>query len=91
MDNEEENKFFAVVDLKAFNINNKITVEKADKSNELNQHRFVNQTQELQRSPVKLSVKEFLRYPVKCFEWKTVAVARFCSFSKLRQSFKALC
>ena len=34
-----------------------VTVEKADRSNEVNKHRFVNKIQELQRSPVKLSVK----------------------------------
>ena len=64
MDSDEENKFFAAVDLKAFNLTDKITVEKADKSTKVNEHIFVNETQELQRSPSQLSVKDLLRYPV---------------------------
>ena len=46
----------------------------------------MNKTQELQRSPVKLSVKGLFRYPVKCFELKTSAVARSCNYYKLRKS-----
>ena len=53
---------------------------------EVNKHRFVNKTQELQSSPVKLSVKGLFRYPVKCFEWKTSAVVRSSNYYKLRKS-----
>ena len=35
---------------------------------------------------LKLSVKGLLRYSVKCFEWKTSAVARSSSSFKLRKS-----
>lgn len=44
------------VDLEAVNVTDKvdkITVEKADRSTEVNKDRFLNQTQELQSSPVK--------------------------------------
>ena len=46
----------------------------------------MSKTQELQRSPIKLSVKGLFRYPVKCFEWKTSGVARSCNYHKLRKS-----
>ena len=88
LDNEEQNEFFAAVDLKAVNVTDKVgkvTNDKAEKSTQVNKHRFVNQTPELRRSPVKLSVKGLLRYPVKCFKWKTSAVARSCSYYKLRK------
>ena len=71
LDNEEENEFFAAVDLGNVNVSDKVytvTVEKANRSTEVNKHRFVKKTQELQHSPVKLSVKGLFRYPVKCFE-----------------------
>ena len=82
LDHEEEKQFLAAVDLMAVNVTDKVdtvTVEKANKSTEVNKHRFVNQTQEL-------SVKGLLECPVKCFEWKTSAVARSCSCYKLRKS-----
>ena len=47
MDNEEENEFLAVVDLVNVNVTDKVdtaTVEKADRSTELNKHRFVNKS-----------------------------------------------
>ena len=50
LENEEENEFLAAVDLEAVNVTDKVdkaTVEKADRSNEVNKHRFVNQTPEL--------------------------------------------
>ena len=71
LDNEEENEFLAALELENVNVTDKVvtgTVEKADTSTEVNKQRFVNETQELQRSPVKLSVKGLFRYPVKCFE-----------------------
>ena len=71
LDNEEENEFFAAADLGNVNVSDKVytvTVEKANRSTEINKHRFVKKTQELQRSPVKLPVKGLFRYPVKCFE-----------------------
>ena len=46
----------------------------------------MNKTQELQRSPVRLSVKGLFRYPVKCFEWNTSAVAQSTNDYKLRKS-----
>ena len=64
LDNEEEKQFLPAVDLMAVNVTDKVdkvTVEKANKSTEVNKHRFVNQTQEL-------SVKGLLGCPVKCFE-----------------------
>ena len=56
---EEENELLAAVNLEAVNVTDKIdkvVVEKADRSTEVNKHRFVNLTSELQRSLVKLSV-----------------------------------
>ena len=64
-------KFLAAVDLENVNVPKKVdtvTVEKAERSIEVNKHRFVNKSQELQRSPVKLSVKGLFRYPVKRFK-----------------------
>ena len=83
LDNEEKTHSLAAVGLEAVNVADevgKVTVEKADKRTEVNEHRFVNQPQELQHSPVKLSVKSL--YPVKCFKWKTSAV----SYYKLTKS-----
>ena len=59
LENEEENEFLAAVDLEAVNVTDKVgkvTVEKADRSTEVNKHRFVNQTPELRHSPVKSPV-----------------------------------
>ena len=59
MDNKEENEFLAAVDLENVNVSDEVdtvTVKKADRSTEVNKDRFVNKTQELQRSPVKLSL-----------------------------------
>ena len=59
LENEEENEFLAAVDLEAVNVTDKadkVTVEKADRSTEVNKHRFVNQTPEPQRLSVKSSV-----------------------------------
>ena len=69
----------------------KVTVEKADNSSHGNKHRFVN-TQELQPLPVKLSVKSLLDWLLDCLIFskvlltKTSAVARSCSYYKLRKS-----
>ena len=45
LDNEEENKFLIAVDLENANVIDKVetvTVEKTDRSTEVNKHRFVN-------------------------------------------------
>ena len=42
MDNDEENKFLAVVDLETVNVTDKITVAEADKSTEVNKQRIIN-------------------------------------------------
>ena len=57
LNNEEENEFLAALDLEAVNVADivdEVTVEEADKGTEANEHRFVNQPQEPERSPVKL-------------------------------------
>ena len=49
LDNEEENEFLAAVDLENVNVKDKVdtvSVEKADRSNEVNKPRFANKTQE---------------------------------------------
>ena len=66
LDNEEDHEFLAAVDLENVNVTDEVdtvTVEKADRSTEVNK-----QICELQCLPVKLSVKSLFRYPVKCFE-----------------------
>lgn len=60
MENEEENKFLAAEDFENVKLTDKVdtaAVEKANRSTEVNKHRFMNEIKELQWSPIKLSVK----------------------------------
>lgn len=71
LNNEEENEFLAALDLEAVNVADivhGVTAEEADKRTEANEHRFVNQPQEPERSSVKVRVKGLLRYPIKCVD-----------------------
>ena len=66
LDNEEENKFLLAVDLENANvIVQTVTVEKTDRSTEVNKHRFVNYSAHPSGYQLKASL---FRYPVKCFQ-----------------------
>lgn len=66
MDKEEENEFLATVDPENVKVTDKVdtvTVAKADKSTEVNKHRFVNyDAHNTNCNAVKLSVKSLFRY-----------------------------